>query len=49
MPIVLCSETARPLVKSGSSREIRHLVVLSAAEIDPEISVESIGQIKVED
>ncbi len=49
VPVVLCSENARPLVKSSSSREIRHLVVLSAAEIDPEISVEVIGQIKVED
>ena len=49
VPIILCSEAARPLVKSSSSREMRNLVVLSAAEIDPEVSVESIGQIKTED
>ena len=48
MPILLCSEAARALVKSSSRREIPHLVVLSAPEIDPEFSVESIGQISAE-
>jgi flagellar biosynthesis protein FlhA len=47
--VVLCSEAARPLVKSSSIREIPHLVVVSAAEIDPEISVEAVGQINFEE
>ena len=47
--VVLCSEAARPLVKSSSMREIPHLVVLSAVEIDPEITVEAVGQIKIEE
>ena len=47
--LVLCSEAARPLVKSSTMREIPHLVVLSAAEIDSEITVEAIGQIKIEE
>jgi flagellar biosynthesis protein FlhA len=49
MPIVLCSEAARPLVRSSSIREIPHLVILSASEIDPEITVEAIGQIRIEE
>jgi flagellar biosynthesis protein FlhA len=49
MPIILCSEAARALVKSSSIREIPHLVVLSAPEVDPEITVEAIGQIVMEE
>jgi len=48
-PVVLCSEAARPLIKSSTMREIPHLVVLSAPEIDPEIQLESVGQISVEE
>ena len=48
LPVVLCSEAARALVKSSSLREIPHLVVLAAPEIDPEFSVEALGQINVE-
>ncbi len=49
MPIILCSEAARALVKSSSIREIPHLVVLSAPEVDPKITVEAIGQIVMEE
>ncbi|TVR03410.1 MAG: flagellar biosynthesis protein FlhA [Spirochaetaceae bacterium] len=47
-PIVLCSEAARPLIKSGSARDLADLVVLSVPEIIPEIRVESVGEIRIE-
>ena len=47
-PILLVSEGARPLVKSSTQRDIPQLVVLSVPEIDSEISVESIGEIRAE-
>jgi flagellar biosynthesis protein FlhA len=43
--IVLCSEAARPLVKASTQREVPYLVVMSVPEVDPEISVESLGEI----
>jgi flagellar biosynthesis protein FlhA len=46
--IILCSEAARPLVKSSTIREIPHLVVLSILEIDTDVKVKSIGEIKLE-
>ena len=48
-PVVLCSEAARPLVKASAQRELPDLVVLSAPEIVPEVQVESIGEISVEE
>jgi len=47
-PIVLCSEAARPLVKTGTSREIPDMVVLSVAEIIPEVRVEGVGEIRLD-
>jgi flagellar biosynthesis protein FlhA len=47
--ITLCSEAARALVRASTSREIPHLVVLSVPEIDPGISVESLGEIRLEE
>jgi flagellar biosynthesis protein FlhA len=44
-PIVLCSEAARPLVKASTRRAVPALVVLSVPEIDPDISVEAVGEI----
>ncbi|MBN2532489.1 MAG: flagellar biosynthesis protein FlhA [Spirochaetales bacterium] len=44
-PVILCSEAARPLVKSSSAREVPHLVVLSVLEIVPDITIESLGEI----
>lgn len=44
-PVILCSEAARPLVKSSSLREVPHLVVLSVPEIVPDITIESLGEI----
>jgi flagellar biosynthesis protein FlhA len=46
--VVLCSEAARPLVKSASLREIPHLAVISSLEVASDITVESLGEIRVE-
>jgi flagellar biosynthesis protein FlhA len=46
-PLVLCSEAARPLVRSSTVREIPQLVVLSVPEIIPELTIESVGEIRI--
>ncbi len=46
--MVLCSEAARPLVKSSTMREIPHLAVISSLEVAPDIAVEALGEIKLE-
>ncbi len=46
-PVILCSEAARPLVKTGSSRDFPDIVVLSVPEIIPEVKVESVGEINI--
>jgi len=48
-PIILCSEAARPLVKSSSSREIPDLVVLSVPEITSDMNIEALGEIRLEE
>jgi flagellar biosynthesis protein FlhA len=48
LPVILCSEQARYLVKSSTEREIPDLVVLSVPEIVPDVSVEAVGEIKLE-
>jgi len=48
LPIVLCSEAARALVKSSTEREIPDLVVLSVPEIASDVNVEAIGEIRLE-
>lgn len=48
LPIVLCSEAARPLVKASATREIPDLIVLSVQEIVADVRVESVGEIQVE-
>jgi flagellar biosynthesis protein FlhA len=47
-PIVLCSEAARALVRASSERELPDLTVLSVPEIASDVSVEAIGEIKIE-
>jgi flagellar biosynthesis protein FlhA len=47
-PIILCSEAARAAVKWSAKRELPHLVVLSVPEIIPEITIESLGEIRLE-
>jgi flagellar biosynthesis protein FlhA len=48
LPVILCSEKARCLVKDASEREIPELVVISVPEISPDIAVISVGVIKLE-
>ncbi|MCL1929293.1 MAG: flagellar biosynthesis protein FlhA [Treponema sp.] len=48
LPVTLCSEAARFLVKSSTSRELPELVVLSVPEIVNEINVEAVGEIRIE-
>lgn len=48
-PVLLCSEAARPLVKSCTHREIPDLIVLSISEIATGIQVESLGEIKLKE
>ncbi|MGL4982798.1 MAG: flagellar biosynthesis protein FlhA [Treponemataceae bacterium] len=47
MPVLLCNEEARILVKTSSEREMPGIVVLSVPEIVNEIQVESLGEIKI--
>jgi len=49
MPVVLCSEQARFLVKNSTDRELPDLAVLSVPEIVPGIIPEAVGIIKIED
>ena len=48
LPIILCSEAARILVKKSTVRDIPELVVLSVPEIASEILTEGIGEILLE-
>jgi flagellar biosynthesis protein FlhA len=48
-PLILCSEAARPLVKGSTIREIPHLVVLSVPEIVPDVKIETLGEIRIEE
>jgi flagellar biosynthesis protein FlhA len=48
LPIVLCSEGARALVKAATSRELPDLIVLSVPEIVADARVEAVGEIRVE-
>lgn len=47
-PIVLTPEQARILVKNSTDREVPSLVVLSVLEIARDITVEAIGEIRLE-
>jgi flagellar biosynthesis protein FlhA len=47
--IILCSEAARAMVKASAAREFPELVVLSSLEMIPDIKIESLGEIKLEE
>ncbi len=49
LPVILCSEAARSLVRASSSREVRDLVVLSVPEIISDIRVEAVAEIGIEE
>jgi flagellar biosynthesis protein FlhA len=48
LPVILCSEQARFLVKNSTDRELPDLAVLSVPEIVPEIIPEAVGIIRSE-
>jgi flagellar biosynthesis protein FlhA len=48
LPVILCSEKARYLVKDSTEREIPELVVISVPEISQDVIVESVGVIRLE-
>ncbi len=49
LPVILCSEAARSLVRASSSREVRDLIVLSVPEIISDIRVEAVAEIGIEE
>jgi flagellar biosynthesis protein FlhA len=49
MPVILCSEQARFLVKNSTDRELPDLAVISVPEIVPEVIPEAVGMIRIED
>ncbi|MDF1569767.1 MAG: flagellar biosynthesis protein FlhA [Spirochaetaceae bacterium] len=46
-PVILCSEAARPLVRSTTMREMPDLVVMSVPEIVEGIQIDSVGEIRL--
>jgi len=46
IPVILCPEEARILIKKSTEREIPDLVILSVPEIANDIRVEAIGEIR---
>jgi flagellar biosynthesis protein FlhA len=48
LPVILCSEQARFLVKNSTDREMPDLAVLSVPEIVPDIIPEAVGVIRLE-
>ena len=48
-PVILCSESARPLVRSTTVREMPDLVILSVPEIADGIRIDSLGEIRLGD
>ncbi|MCL2211647.1 MAG: flagellar biosynthesis protein FlhA [Treponema sp.] len=49
MPVILCSEQARFLVKNSTDRELPDLAVLSVPEIVPDVIPEQVGIIRIEE
>lgn len=48
-PVILCQEASRALVKSSTLRDVPDIAVLSVPEISREITVESLGQVVLEE
>ncbi|MDR0320846.1 MAG: flagellar biosynthesis protein FlhA [Treponema sp.] len=49
MPVILCSEQSRFLVKNSTDRELPDLAVLSVPEIVADVILEAVGIIRIED
>ncbi len=47
LPVILCPEEARVLLKSSLERDMPDIIVLSTPEIDKEIKLEFLGEVKV--
>ena len=47
LPIILCAQSVRPLIKGITERDMPGLVVLSIPEIDKNVKIESLGEINV--
>ena len=48
LPVILCSEQARFLVRNSTDRELPDMAILSVPEISPDIIPEAVGVIKLE-
>jgi flagellar biosynthesis protein FlhA len=48
LPVVVCAEQARYLVKSSTERELPELVALSVPEISNDITLESLGTVRLD-
>jgi flagellar biosynthesis protein FlhA len=48
-PVILCSETARLVVKKSLQRELPDIAVLSVPEISGEINTEGVGEIRLDE
>jgi flagellar biosynthesis protein FlhA len=48
MPIILCPQEARALIKASCERELPQIIVLSISEIAKDIKVEMIGEIRLD-
>jgi len=48
LPVILCSEKARFLVKNSTDRELPDLAVLSALEIHQDFILEAVGMIRID-
>ena len=48
-PVLLCSESARPIVKKSIERDVSDLAVLSVHEISDKVKVESLGYVSLEE
>jgi flagellar biosynthesis protein FlhA len=48
LPVILCSEQARFLVRNSTDRELPDLAVISVPEVTPDIIPESVGVIRLE-
>lgn len=48
-PVLLCSESARPIVKKSIERDVSDLAVLSVHEVSDKIKVESLGFVALEE
>jgi len=48
LPVILCSEQARPLVRNSTDRELPELAVISVPEITQDVLPEAVGIIRLE-